>query len=58
MSQCEECLHTLLCGLLASKVCTYPMECIQSLLYSFQSIPFLKSEQKLLLPFQLNFLHF
>ena len=58
MSQCEECLRTLLCGLLASKVCTYSMECIQCLLYSFLSIPFLKSEQKLPLPFQLNFLHF
>ena len=58
MSQCEEYLHTLLCDSLALKVYTYPVECIQSLLYSFQSIPFLKSGQKLLLPFQLNFLHF
>ena len=58
MSQCEECPRTLLCSLLALKVYTYPTECIQSLLYSFQSIPFLKSGQKLPLPFQLNFLHF
>ena len=58
MSQCEEYLRTLWCDLLALKVYTYPVECIQSLLYNFQSIPFLKSGQKLTLPFQLNFLHF